>query len=281
MWAEFGNSTWNRDAMARDSAREKWAGDFYQRYYRMAYESGANGTICWYYPGGYRWNERSDYGIINPDGSWRPVSHAIHDWAEKMTQPRERQPVDEWLVADRDATVKGIYGVYEAVKDRYWELIEAGKNPGLRRDGHGLTSENAPRVAVGNVPYREGQNPHKYLNAEFDELQIRNADGEWQTLTDGCVVEVGLHEPVLLRGTVGNIGDATWIAGEGEGRVIITGGEALFFLPEDVPFMGTVYIDGFQICELQEDMDIPIQMSVWPDVMFGEKIDISLRVAAE
>lgn len=274
LWAEFGYSTWNRDAMRPEPGREEWAGGYYDRFYRMAYDSDADGTVCWYYPGGYRYNERSDYGIINPDGTWRPVTHAIHDWAARMTAPRPRPRVDEWLTIDRDATVKGIHGVYEAVRERYWELVEAGRNPGLRSDGHGLDSATAPPVAVGNVPYGPGRNPHKYLNAEFDRLEMLNAEGEWQVLTDGATVRVRTGAPVLVRAVVGNLGEAAWLAREGEGQVILTCGEAFIPIPHDVPSLGTVEIDGFQVMELRADTEMTFEMGAWPEVQFGEKVRV-------
>lgn len=276
MWAEFGNSTWNRDLMEPDPKAEEWAGGFYDRFFRMALDSGANGTINWYYPGGYRVNERSDYGIINPDGSWKPVSHSIRNWTEAMTTPRDLPPVDEWILVDRDESVKGLAGVYEAAQERYWQLREAGKRPALRTAGHGMTSDTAPRVAVGNVPYSPGRTPHKYLNAEFDRIEIRNAAGEWQEILDGAEVHVKRGDPVLVRATIGNNGDASWIAREDFGGVALTCGEANFFLPESVPSLGTISIDGFQVCELQGDMDLTFEMSVWPNTPFGEKVDFRL-----
>jgi hypothetical protein len=199
MWAEFGWAPYGPEAWDISPEWQQNVAAYYNRFYRMAYQSGANGTVCWWYPGGFRYGENSDYGIINPDGTWRPVSKVISDWAKGMTRPWEPAPVDEWLVIDRDASVKGIVGCYEAVKERYWALIEAGKNPGLHTDGHGLTSATAPRLAVGNTPYKPGLNPHKYLNAEIDSAVVITApDGSQR-----------------LRVTVGNTGEAKWLARSG------------------------------------------------------------------
>ena len=40
--------------------------------YRMFIESGADGVFFWWYPGGFRLGENSDFGIINPDGTTDP-----------------------------------------------------------------------------------------------------------------------------------------------------------------------------------------------------------------
>ncbi len=214
MWAEFGNSSWNRGTMERDLVKEVEIGHYYRDFYRMAYLSGADGTVAWWYPGGFRYGENSDYGNINPDGSWRPVSYSIKDWSPLFQPPRADFEPDEYIVVDRDSTTQGINGVYQQVEKRFWQLIEEeGKWPALRRIGEGLTSVTAPPLAIGNVPLKPGVNPPKYLNAEFDYLWLLNAEGQWQEVTDGDTVRVKRGAPVLARAQVGNNGDAMWIAG--------------------------------------------------------------------
>ena len=43
-----------------------------------------DGVAWWWYPGGYRVNERSDFGIINPDGTDRPVTKVIREFGPKL-----------------------------------------------------------------------------------------------------------------------------------------------------------------------------------------------------
>lgn len=274
LWAEFGQSTWDRDRMRPDPDREQAAGRFYDDFYRMVFESHADGSVCWWYPGGYRVGEASDFGVINPDGSWRPNSHVIHAWAPKLTQPRGRKRVDVWLTIDRDASVQGIVGVYKAVKDRYWQLIEQGKNPGLRTPGFGLNSRTAPRVAVGNVPYKPGRNPHKYLNAEFDEITVRNAEGGWQSLHEGGTVTVNAGRPLEVRVAVGNLGDAVWLSAPGPGQVGLSCGTAFLPLPHDVPFTGSAVIRG-KVPPSGSTMTFV--MRALPDVTFGERIHVNVQ----
>ncbi len=265
MWAEFGWAPYGPEAWDISPDWQQNVAAYYNRFYRMAYQSGANGTVCWWYPGGFRYGENSDYGIINPDGTWRPVSKVISDWAEGMTRPWEPAPVDEWLVIDRDASVKGIVGCYEAVKERYWALIEAGKNPGLRTDGHGLTSATAPRVAVGNTPYRPGRNPHKYLNAEIDSAMVITApDGSRR-----------------LRVVVGNTGEAKWLARAGEGQVSVrvSDGNGIWTQPlaADVPFMGTGIVEVPLPSGLPVGAELSVQMHADPDIVFGERVTVRLH----
>ncbi len=275
LWAEFGSSTWDGPAGRSDPARETWAGEFYRRFYQMAAESDADGTVAWFYPGGYRWNERSDYGILNPDGSLRPVSRVIREWADPRLRPPEPGPVDEWITVDRDASALGLAGIYRACEKRYWDVIARGKRPGLRSDGHGLDSASAPRRAVGNVPYRLRRNPHKYLNAQFDDLLVLCADGDWHSVVDGDTVRIRKGDPVLVRASIGNTGEASWLAREGNGQVILTCGEAFIPIPYEVPPLGTVRVEDFQVMELQASTKLVFEMGAWPDVQFGEKLRIS------
>lgn len=130
LWAEFGCSIWTGGR--QDPERLEFAARFYDLFYTMAYRSGANGTVCWWYPGGYRWNERSDFGIVNPDRSWRPVTHVIRRWADTMTAPRHNPAPDVWLDVELGRDVDGLYGLYRRLKDDFWKAVEAGRTPGLR-----------------------------------------------------------------------------------------------------------------------------------------------------
>lgn len=271
IWAEFGWAPYQREAWDISATWLRNVGEYYDRFYRMANEANADGTVSWWYPGGFRVGENSDYGIINPDVSPRPVTEAIRRWADRMTTTTPR-PVDEWLVMDRDASVKGIVGCYEAVKERYFALTEAGKNPGLRTDGYGLTSATAPRRAVGNVEYKPGRNPHKYLNAEIDRVEVKGAGGAWQPLEGPLPV----GKPVTLRVTVGNLGEARWLAAAGPGQVTLqAGGAAAGSAPlaAEVPFTGTAVVEI--TVTVNGTGEAWLRMHAAPDVVFGEKLALS------
>jgi hypothetical protein len=132
IWAEFGYSACARSIQQATPEKLAFAKTYYNDFYTMAYRSGANGTFCWWFPGGYRWNERSDFGILNPDRSWRGMTHVIHDWSERFTTPRDLPRPDVWLEIDRNATNLGIPGFYRQTKEAFWAAVDAGKTPGLR-----------------------------------------------------------------------------------------------------------------------------------------------------
>jgi hypothetical protein len=132
MWAEFGYSVWDPSSGGASPDRLDFAEQFYDDFLRMAYESGSNGTFCWYSCGGYRVNEKSDYGILGPDGAWRPHTEVLHRWAERMTAPRTRKPVDRWIPIELGRDVDGVAGIYGRVGEQFWRTIDEGLTPGLR-----------------------------------------------------------------------------------------------------------------------------------------------------
>jgi len=132
MWAEFGLSIWDNGRMEVSSSGLDRQAKFYDDFYKMVLRSGADGAVCWWFPGGYRWNERSDYGILNPDRSWRPVTHVIHRWSAKILEPRTIPEPDVWLEFDPDEYCDGIRGVYRRLGSEFWEAVQQGRRPGLR-----------------------------------------------------------------------------------------------------------------------------------------------------
>lgn len=132
IWSEFGYSVWDANRGGPSTDRLDFAGRFYDDFYRMACLSGSNGTFCWFSCGGYRFNERSDFGILAPDGSARPQAEAIRRWAAKMTEPGPRPAVDPWIPIRLGCDVDGVAGIYRRVERDFWAAVAEGRNPGLR-----------------------------------------------------------------------------------------------------------------------------------------------------
>ena len=91
------------------------------------------------------------------------------------------------------------------------KAMERGEVPALCTTGTGTTSADMPLLAVGNVPMN-GTNPPKYLDAEFNFLEIRTADGQIQRIKNGAHLPAGA---VQLRAHVGNLQEATWLKPNG------------------------------------------------------------------
>ena len=131
LWAEIGVHVWDEQAMGPGSDQLQFQANYYRDFYRMLIESGADGVFAWWYPGGYRVNERSDYGILNPDGTDRPVTRVIRDAGPRFLNASKPGPPDVWIPIDRDADARGLAGAYEAAQEQFWRAVENGRRPAL------------------------------------------------------------------------------------------------------------------------------------------------------
>jgi hypothetical protein len=229
MWAEAGVSSWSMASMENTEIGLDFQRQFTADMYKMMTDSRADGIYWWWYPGGFRVNENSDYGILNPDGTDRSVTKVIRELGPKYVAAPFDAPIDHWIEFDRDLHVNGIVGVYKAVQEEFWQALEDGKTPGLRTAGTGTTSANFPPLAVGNTPLN-GTNPPKYLDGFFDVVEVQHADGTWQAVEDDGTINAQANR---LRITLTNLGESTWLH-QGDHRVNIQVGDSTHALPQDL-----------------------------------------------
>jgi hypothetical protein len=130
MWAEMGDSIWQAGLDEAPMERQELQGREFAAFYDMLVKSGSNGVFWWWYPGGFRTGENSDYGIINPDGTDRPVTKVIRDRAAAFLASPAPVPTDA-EVAIHLTYASGLYGAYQAAKDEFWSLVAQGKSPRL------------------------------------------------------------------------------------------------------------------------------------------------------
>ena len=108
-------------------------------YYRDIYQAGllydVDGMAAWEYSCGPRIDERMDSGIINPDGSERPVCEYIKQYGQKMGKSESRSIDLVFDVKPGFQNSLGFGGVYEANKLQFEELLKKGKTPGVRFSG--------------------------------------------------------------------------------------------------------------------------------------------------
>src|ERR1019366_6843226 len=80
---------------------------------QMLLDSGANGLCSWWSVGGYRVDEKSDFGIIAPDGVARASARELQRQAAKVTSPRSTRPPTLWVTVDRDLHAAAYQAVYD------------------------------------------------------------------------------------------------------------------------------------------------------------------------
>jgi len=272
-WAEYGTSL---GPNAGPEALEAQAA-CYRQTYSMMEQTCANAGAGWWYPGGWRIEEGSDYGIINPDGTPRPA--ALVSAAGFLNTECPPGPPDYFITFDRDLYVSGYAGVYAAHRDEYAKAASEGKSVGLRTAGTGTDSSNVPLVAVGNVPCN-GQNPPKYLNADLELVRVRPMNGRWRLVDKSSTIGAASME---IRVVAGNNGDATWLAprlGLPEGAVYLVArcGDHEWKMPigHDVAPLSSIEILG-AIHGIPEDAtSIELRMLAEGRVAFGRKMSIGL-----
>ena len=285
MWAEAGVHAWDIGAGTFTPKLLEVQGQFYRDFYRMLISSGADGIFWWWYPGGFRYGENSDYGIINPDGTDRESSKAIRENGPRFINGPDTEPVDAWIEIDRDRHTDGVVGIYSEAKDAFWKAIDEGHTPGLKTAGAGTTSTNCPIIAVGNTPY-DGTNPPKYLDGVFDKVEVLDREGHWVAVDKGKKVEVARDARPEARVTFTNLGEAKWLQ-EGPGTVCITAASSIALaakrntrtpLVGPVAHMGSVREQELLLTteDLTESMEITISFCAGDQTPFGEKFKITL-----
>ena len=246
MWAEMGMNAWSMSRSETAADLQAFQADYFRHFYRMLTASAADGVFFWWYPGGFRTYENSDYGLINPDGTDRPVTKVIRDCGPAFLNGPDAKPVDHWIEFDRDAHPDALAGIYDAAQAEFWAAIESGQTPGLRTAATGSTSANCPALAVGNTPLN-GSNPPKHLDGWFDLVEVRTANG-WEAVQNGGVVALPIGRPAIARVTLTNLGEAAWLGvnaeqATGTVRVIISPAGTPVGLPRAVPRHGSIVLE--------------------------------------
>ncbi len=134
VWAEMGYTVWDMNRMAPDPEKLAFEARYYADFYRMLIESGADGIFFWWYPGGFRLGENSDFGIINPDGTDRPASRVIRTEGPRFLRAPKPAKPDHWITVNRDRDARGLYGIYQAVQAEFWQALDAHRRPALKWD---------------------------------------------------------------------------------------------------------------------------------------------------
>ena len=284
MWKEMGCSTWDLSRMRNSLSRQDFQAMFYTNFYKMLTATGTDGIFFWWYPGGFRYGENSDYGIINPDGTDRAVTKVIRELGPKFLNGPSTKPVNHWITVDRDAHPDGISGVYDKVKDEFWKAVDEGQTPGLRTDGTHADSGNCPMVAVGNTPCN-GTNPPKYLDAMVDAVEVLDSSGKWVSVAKGGSVRIDVRKTVRARVWITNVGEAALLSPlpsdrTGAVRIDARGRLGVFetLLPADLGHLKSATVADVLLAPMGiiAPTTVTISFSATKRGAFGEKFSLTL-----
>ena len=132
LWAETGMSVWDAGAGVDGPDALTTQGVDYAKFYDLARSSGADGIVWWWYPGGFRFGENSDFGLINPDGTDRPATTVVRREGPRFLAAPSPPAPDVWLNYDRDQHPDGAVGVFRGLKAAFADALTRGRTPGLR-----------------------------------------------------------------------------------------------------------------------------------------------------
>ncbi|MEW6355996.1 MAG: hypothetical protein AB1696_06715 [Planctomycetota bacterium] len=287
-WMEFGftvrgfHTDWKTEMVHVDPeelARQKRE---LECFYRMFIESGARGAAPWWFPGGFRLGERSDFGIVNEDLTERPVCEIIRTYQPQFASVRHEQPT-MYIDVDFDKQYADAWEIYG---EQYLAAVQKGERPYLRTTGTGTDSANTPLIAVGDTPCN-GHNPPNYLNAEFNATEINAGDG-WREIRQGDVIQVKAGAKVLCRASVGNTGEAKWLAPRAdlkEGGVYLAGRKeyGLEFkapIASDTDYLKDAEVKEFVLIpDAKGNQTVSFEMLAEGRTHFGQRVTVRIRTA--
>ena len=259
IWAEAGVSTWDTSRMANSPERLRYAAESYENFYKLLINSASDGVFFWWYPGGFRFGENTDFGVIEPDGTDREVSRVIRKYGPKFIKGPSLKPVNHWITIDRDLHPDGVAGIYDDAQAEFWSAIEAGEVPGLKTAGTGTDSCSSPAQPIGPIgpigpmgptPDKGGNGgipkPLEYLDGAFDLVEVLAADGKWTRVENGGSIKVDRTKSVMARVTVTNLGESAW-ATKQECRIAVVAkgaGMVETALPGSVGHLESIKLDN-------------------------------------
>ena len=282
IWAEFGKSIWDAQAVDISDAALKGCTDYHDLFYRMVLDSGANGTAPWWWSGWYRVGERSDFGIANPDGTPRPMATMLKKYAPLMKAERIYDEGDMPFMVDRDAHAGGYwYMAFNTGRDAYKTAREQKKQLKLISEATGKTSADVPLKAIGNVPCN-GFNPPKYLNAEFNSVMLVLPNGTRIGVLNGAEIELPKNSPVVVDVNVGNLGEATWVSSSGktikEGDVVLESGTRRVKIGQTVPKFSDAVLKKIVLAEtLNGKRTFTLRLNAFGRTNFGEIFTFTVK----
>ena len=263
-WCEFGINVWDHGKRAPDTNKIARQTRIYEMIGEVGLRTGSSGIAPWWWAGGYRISERSDYGVLKRDGSLRSSGQRLREYAAQFRLPRAYPESDAWFTMDRDSHAGGhCWIALHTGAEAYGKARAENKMLGIRTAATGTTSADTPLLAVGNAPYN-GHNPPKYLNAEFNWFRIKVGDGAWTEVANGARIRVPRNQPVVASASVGNLQEATWLTPEHcQGKP------------------GAVYLASTGDSQLHCKQPIPKDTAYLEDADFGQTFSLADGVSAE
>ena len=106
--------------------------DYYRMMYDICLKSGADGLIFWWYPGGFRVGENSDFSLVDPDGTERASAKVVREKSATFLNAPLAPAPDTWLEYDPYGYPDGPVGIYREFGEKFRALEADGHRVGLK-----------------------------------------------------------------------------------------------------------------------------------------------------
>ena len=227
VWKEYGRHVWSGSNFTDNKLGNlQQMLDGQKEYYRTSLEYALRGhtagMYAWYYAGGFRIGENSDYGILNPDGSDRPATALLREYAPKFLSLGKCPEADVVLTVERDDSNRGIFAMYDATEVAVRAAFDEGKsvafiNKKQSKPNDTVYADTTLDEAVGGT-VAEGAYPLRYVNGMIKHVE---------PCCDGVKI------------TVCNTLPTVWKAGTVS---IVAGDTTVAVIDEDVPYLANVSV---------------------------------------
>ncbi len=162
-WSEFGASLGARGGTKE--TRDRQVG-IWRTMLEVIRDSGADASAGWWWPGGWRVDERSDYGVTEPDGTPREALKVAAELAKAYSAGKTAEAGGTATIRiDRDANALGLHGLWESHRAEYLAARTADRAVRLVTAGTDTTTATMPRTRVGGSEAQAG--PLCHANAEI------------------------------------------------------------------------------------------------------------------
>ena len=207
VWKEYGQQVWGKGNdntnFIDNSAAMQSVYNYYDYTLEYCLNSYTSGMYCWYFAGGFRINENSDFGILNPDGSDRPVTALLREYAPKFINQGERPEAEVLIEVERDNMVGGMYGIYEQAKvearkaynaGKFFEFVDANMD-----EAYDLPyADEVYEAAVADAKTDNGVYPLRYVNGMIKDFKVVTEGGK----TYAEVLVCNTKQSIWREGTV-------------------------------------------------------------------------------
>ncbi|MFH0880628.1 MAG: hypothetical protein V2A34_13010 [Lentisphaerota bacterium] len=203
-WVEYGSSV----GMKPSSIDLENQARVYRNMLEMVEKSRAAACFAWWYPGGYRVEEKTDMGLVNPDGTLRPAGHVVEEFTHARRVATKELAAWNGREMDTEEDARGLSALREKWASSYIQDIEAGRMQEIRPKGFNQFTTEIPWMGPGGV-VSTNPSPLAYANAEWGFARVNGVE---QNRRPGDVLRAGLRDTLQLE--LINTGPAKWKASQ-------------------------------------------------------------------